>query len=246
LRAAACVVDEESAPVDQNLLGILRDRMGAKSDAELLHVWVENNRLQWSPECFEAIRLILEQRHVTLPPQNEPPQRVLSGSPLDDDPWVRLLGGLLWVGVALGGFGMLYGASRVLFSKVDEIDTVTILDLSKSTLLTVGAIGALGPRRRLVFRWIAMTYAWTAIALWVLGGLGITLGAYRLARVLDGAAVLHVYRPTLMPFLVRLVYPAVLLWLLYRPTVRERYHGPARIESAFEPVLPAQPTRADG
>ena len=48
----------------------VKGHMEAKSTEELLAIWVRNDRVQWSASAFEAVRLILEERHMELPEQD--------------------------------------------------------------------------------------------------------------------------------------------------------------------------------
>ncbi len=50
----------------------LRDRLNNKSSEELKNIYRENNRLQWRPETFSAIRDILESRGEEVPDQLQP------------------------------------------------------------------------------------------------------------------------------------------------------------------------------
>ena len=40
----------------------IRDRMASRDDAELLRVWVENDRGTYSGEAFDAVRALLVER----------------------------------------------------------------------------------------------------------------------------------------------------------------------------------------
>ena len=40
------------------LLNVVRQRMAEQSSDELLRIWVENDRFQWSAETFEAVRSV--------------------------------------------------------------------------------------------------------------------------------------------------------------------------------------------
>lgn len=48
----------------------IKVHMEAKSTEELLGIWTKNDRAEWSDSAFEAVRLVLEDRHVELPEQN--------------------------------------------------------------------------------------------------------------------------------------------------------------------------------
>jgi hypothetical protein len=46
--------------------------MALKETTELLEIWQNNNRFEWSDEAFEVIKEILEERGVEVPDQNKP------------------------------------------------------------------------------------------------------------------------------------------------------------------------------
>ena len=62
-----------SVRMHQGLLRAIHQRMSARPDDELLRLWVENDRFQYSAETFEAVRSILAGRGITPPPQDDPP-----------------------------------------------------------------------------------------------------------------------------------------------------------------------------
>ncbi len=47
-------------------------RMQEKDTAELLEIWQENNRTEWTEEAFDAIRAILSERLGQVPEQGKP------------------------------------------------------------------------------------------------------------------------------------------------------------------------------
>ena len=94
----------------QGLLLAIHQRMSAWPDDELLRLWVENDRFQYSAETFEAVRSILAGRGIT-PPQDDPPAMAVRATsrrsldmPADEADartWVAWIRPLMWVGVAL-------------------------------------------------------------------------------------------------------------------------------------------------
>jgi hypothetical protein len=99
---------------DPGLLNVVRQRMAEQSTDELLRIWVENDRFQWSPETFEAVRSVLAERGVELPPQNDPPPLAAKRDPLKDvDPatayWLVWLRPVLFIGLVLGGMELVEG-----------------------------------------------------------------------------------------------------------------------------------------
>lgn len=58
----------------KKLLQEIRSNMEQKDTDELLNIWKENDKEQYSETAFEAIKQILIERGETLPPQKEPLQ----------------------------------------------------------------------------------------------------------------------------------------------------------------------------
>lgn len=50
----------------------LQDQFEQKDTVELLAIWQENDRVEWSSQTFEVVEEILKTRLGELPPQNEP------------------------------------------------------------------------------------------------------------------------------------------------------------------------------
>ena len=55
--------------MDTRMVQEIRRRMESKSTEELLQIWRENDRAQYSEEAFEAIRLLIEERGEKVVPQ---------------------------------------------------------------------------------------------------------------------------------------------------------------------------------
>ena len=49
----------------------IASRMGERTTEELVQIWARNDRDTWTPEAFDAIRRVLEERKVPLPEQRE-------------------------------------------------------------------------------------------------------------------------------------------------------------------------------
>ncbi len=64
--------------MDEKLMESIRKNMKLKSTEELLKIWEENDRIEWTEETFEAIKKILLERGETLPPQKEPGKATVS------------------------------------------------------------------------------------------------------------------------------------------------------------------------
>lgn len=50
----------------------IHDRMNLKETEELLEIWQNNHRFEWSDDAFEVIKEVLKERGVEIPAQNEP------------------------------------------------------------------------------------------------------------------------------------------------------------------------------
>lgn len=54
---------------ESNMITKLYENMRQKTTEELLQIWVENDRTEWSDEAYAAIRQVLTERNVSLPAQ---------------------------------------------------------------------------------------------------------------------------------------------------------------------------------
>lgn len=68
----------------------LYENMRQKSSDELLQIWKENDRTEWSDEAYTAISQILTERNVSLPVQQTPATIVEADSDPNADALVRL------------------------------------------------------------------------------------------------------------------------------------------------------------
>lgn len=57
---------------NRHLIADLQVKLRTRADQDLLALWIENDQDQWSPEFFEAVRLVLTERGVVVPPQCVP------------------------------------------------------------------------------------------------------------------------------------------------------------------------------
>ena len=70
-------------PVDADRIQQIRNSFEDRDTADLLEIWQKNDRQEWTPEAFEAIRQILLERNGTVPEQavnagENPPQEEAS------------------------------------------------------------------------------------------------------------------------------------------------------------------------
>lgn len=240
--------------MNPGLLRAIRDQKSSESSDDLLRLWVENDRGTYSDETFEAVRSILGERGVELPPQNDPPPvaeraTVRYVDIVSKDPvaafWLAWLRAVLWIGVAVGVvqvigwlfllWWFLHGYWRV--------GTPLALTPSDALLTPVGRLLILNAvfvvwsfvSIRLGFmlhrraRGVLIAYAWTSIlatVLWTGSNLYTTASAQEAPYewVYTASHSAHDLQLTL--------YPAILLLLLSRPQVRELFHR--AVTPAFE------------
>ena len=70
--AAICVSlrdekTERHGLANRHLIADLQVKLRSRADQDLLAIWIENDQDQWSPEFFEAVRLVLTERGVPAP-----------------------------------------------------------------------------------------------------------------------------------------------------------------------------------
>jgi membrane-associated HD superfamily phosphohydrolase len=129
--------------MNERLIQQIRSSMEAKSTEELLKIWEENNREEYSDEAFEAIKQLLTERGITLPPQ-KPFQKRLAKSGIEQmnrPKKVSLALKLLYLSL---GFYILqfiinigYLLERGELYPITQ-ETSTITDVLLSTIYTVG------------------------------------------------------------------------------------------------------------
>lgn len=55
---------------NEHLIADLQEKLRPRADDDLLAIWIENDLEQWSPEYLEAVRRVLTERGVAVPPQD--------------------------------------------------------------------------------------------------------------------------------------------------------------------------------
>ena len=58
--------------MNSNLRSQIHNNMNLRETDELLEIWQDNDRVEWSDETFEVIKEILKQRGMDIPQQDEP------------------------------------------------------------------------------------------------------------------------------------------------------------------------------
>jgi hypothetical protein len=223
-----------------SLTRAIHQRMSSLDDAELLRLWVENDRGQYSDAAFEAVRAVLTERGVELPAQNDPPPMAKrlppgraaalpAGLDAASTYWSGWLRPMLWVGVVLGAVQFI-GASAVLWSIVGELPSRAALgsvagqlvrepqvygnlvNLVLATLLLLGIWNAMRLRR--AGRHLLLVYAWFILAFAVLYS-----GGLLWAEMFRGGVGLWALR-YVSETAHAAAYPLVLLLFLRRPEIK--------------------------
>jgi hypothetical protein len=131
--------------MNERLIQQIRSSMEAKSTEELLKIWEENNREEYSDEAFEAIKQLLTERGITLPPQ-KPFQKRLAKSGIEQmnrPKKVSLALKLLYLSLGIGflqiiiniGYSLQLAESSPIAQRISPIIFVL--------LVNVGALGIL-------------------------------------------------------------------------------------------------------
>jgi len=224
------VVREPAPPINPGLLRAVRQRMAEQSNDELLRIWVENDRVHWSAETFEAVRSLLAERGVPLPPQGDPPPLAKKRDRLAElDPatayWMEWLRPVLRVGVALAVVQLVAGVATVVWvgddvmtSSLGEWLTSPLVlqagwSAVLSCLLLVGAWSA--ARVRPETRGILLFYCWASL---ITAALRVLVSVhYALAAEYTGGYAFS-YVADVAP---HAVYPLVLLLLFRRQEIKD-------------------------
>jgi hypothetical protein len=205
----------------------IRDRMSSHDDAELLRIWVENDRFHYSGDAFEAVRSLLVERGIDPPPQDPPPPMAVrlpaGGTDADTAYGLSWLRPVLLFGVVLALL-RLVGAGGGLYMFLNEYPgppsdwlAASAFRYSVVSLLTAGwflATAWLAVRLRPWGRVALMIYCWASL----LAALSL-VGAYAYAVVARGA-----FRGWGFQYVSELVhgsaYPLLLLLLLRRTEIK--------------------------
>jgi uncharacterized membrane protein YgcG len=107
----------------------IRENMETKSTEELLGIWKENDREQWSEEAFEAIKQLLLERGETLPDQKEKLKKTEQNQ--EPSKLKKAFGFLL---ILMSGF-FFYGA-------LTTITVIAVLDPGPGNSVSAGVIAS--------------------------------------------------------------------------------------------------------
>jgi hypothetical protein len=228
--------------MNEGLVRAIRTRKSSESSDDLLRLWLENDRGTYSDEAFEAVRLLLAERGVTPPAQDDPPPVALRAPPAlsaealrERDPaaaafWGGLLRPLLWIGVAMAMSKLLQFAAvieayvfDVRWNQIDWSEWgaytmlfTTALQGALPLALLAGVYHAMRWRQRA--RAVLLFYAWASMGLAAFNFAGTAYGIYfsfTRTPFFQGVGRLNVVEPV--------VFPLLLVFLLRRPQVRQLF-----------------------
>ncbi len=236
--------------MDATLLRAVRMRMESQNSDQLLAIWVANDQDQYSEEAFEAARLILKDRGVELPPQNEPIKNVPEIKPAVDPYWVSWLRVVLIVGIALGTATLLVGIAEMAsgfrdpygrltgawktgpLALVNSVLTIYTAHVASPLALGVGIV--LCWRLKPIGRVILMIYAWLALGLCALEYIS---SIWKLNRpFIDQLPWQAMAGERLIQ---GMVYPVILLLFLTRSQIRNVFVPSRRgFDATMPPIQP--------
>ena len=214
------VVREPAPPINPGLLRAVRQRMSEQSNDELLRIWVENDRVHWSAETFEAVRSLLTERGVPLSPQGDPPPLAKKRDRLAElDPatayWLEWLRPVMRVGVILAVIQIVASVGTVMWD--EWLRTPLVLQagwsIALSCILLLGVWSA--SRVRPETRGILLFYCWASL---ITAALRVLVSVhYALAAEYTGGYAFS-YVADVAP---HAVYPLVLLLLFRRQEIKD-------------------------
>jgi hypothetical protein len=228
--------------MNAKLVQAVRVRLADNAIEDLLRLWRENDRERYSAEAFEAARLILVERGVELPAQEEwkgpvpVAGKARSIDPASDEFWMGWLRPVLWVGIVLGALGTVHLVIQVVYDIMGPsvltgwwgFRAITVvaeqwLELLLPVLLMVNAAGCL--KRKQIFRTAMLVWAW----LW-LGRAVLVLMSVGVSELLygerEGLSWVNWLVYVLYGEGFRAIYPLVVLFLLTRPQIKRLFDVP--------------------
>ncbi|MBU4268369.1 MAG: hypothetical protein KJ808_05920 [Acidobacteria bacterium] len=119
--------------------------MRSKTDDELLRIWMENDREEWSGEAFQAVRELLEKRGLAVPEPKENPDRLDEAQCLPAGPGPKnaarralivlhflYMGGILFY--VIPNTGLLYPGAVLILMFVIQVN---LFDRARKTLTII-------------------------------------------------------------------------------------------------------------
>ncbi len=91
----------------------IRRELETRETEDLLKIWQQNDRVEWTPEAFEAIQRILVARNVSLPVQNAVVEESEEADTYYDrhrlDRIAAVARSLSWLAIVLLGLALIFG-----------------------------------------------------------------------------------------------------------------------------------------
>jgi len=241
-----------TARMNRGLLRAIRERMATQPDEELLRLWVENDRAQYSEETFETVRNLLTERGVALPPQGtgtspggptllelKSPAAPRSVRPATLAPDALRM--LLRVGLVLAAFraaaGLGHAVLIVHLLRGDQGEPIGLPEILWTPLFRSGFLNLLLGTWFFVSAWGAFRHkAWSRDGLvWFSWGALLGVGIQTSGTVyysLEDLPAVSMMFGFLSELMHDAVYPIVLLYLIKRPEMDAWWSPGAGITSA--------------
>jgi hypothetical protein len=236
--------------MDSKMLARVREEMRGKRTDQLLGIWVQNDRDIWSAEAFEAVKMVLVERNVSLPPQNRPARNVPRAQVAVDEFWMRWLRMLLIGALVIAGADLSSGITNAVYEVIDISRLITMpgsgtgtplewlhwfirfhgISLGVPLLLVLGTF--LCWKRKNAGRQTMIVYAWIALGL---SALNVIMPLYRVAFTRGSFRweAMGIERSVHMA-----VFPLVILIFMTREPIKEHFGATKR---GFDPTLSPRP-----
>ncbi|MCY2953211.1 MAG: hypothetical protein NTU53_14720 [Planctomycetota bacterium] len=233
--------------MDSKMLARVCEEMRGRRTDQLLGIWVQNDRDIWSAEAFEAVRMVLVERNVRLPPQNRPARNVPRAQVAVDAFWMRWLRMLLIGALVVAAADLMSGiayfvldfSTRISLPRpggemplelVDWFLGTHGINLGGSLLLVLGTFWCW--KRRNAGRQAMIIYAWITLGLTALNTI---MAAYRVAFARGS---FRWEADTIQRAVHMAVFPLVILIFMTREPIKEHFGATKR---GFDPTLSPRP-----
>lgn len=118
----------------------VKKHMEQKTTDELLSIWIKNDREEWSNDAFEAVKQILTERGIELPPQDPPPAKPAKDESSEErKTHKRSIGrSIIAIGIILAGVEAALYSSELIFVRKESV-----LSIFSCSPVVQGVIAAL-------------------------------------------------------------------------------------------------------
>ena len=237
--------------MDSKLLARVCEEMRGRRTDQLLGIWVQNDRDIWSAEAFEAVKMVLVERNVSLPPQNRPARNVPRAQVAADEFWMRWLRMLLIGALVVAAADLTSGITHAVYEVIDITMLISMpgsasgtplewlhwfirshgISLGVPLLLVLGTFWCW--KRKNAGRQTMIIYAWIALGLSAMYAImpvsrgAFTRGSHIRWEVDSIARAVHMA-----------VFPLVVLIFMTREPIKEHFGA---TKPGFDPTLSPRP-----